>query len=424
VSIKQLPKTPYKGTWQERLQEGIKNIGLAIRLTGLFFVVAIPGRVIKSYLNRKESRNETIWLDNLTFGKKDTRAHNPEPEQEANMHPNTDVKSRVAPVMKRDSYPEATYPFAYQNPPQSGNITNGLGEETYRRAEKVFHTGDYASPWGGMEFYFHLDDSLPVFIKFLKTEWNNRHHDGAVNPDQLLIPDEHAMSDIIKETAISMGAVAVGITDVKDHHLFEGATLDYRYAISIAVPMEREAMLTVPSEDAIQAVMDGYIDVGDIAINLSQRIRAIGWDAKASATMTAAEVLHIPIAVDAGLGQLGKHGSLIIKDYGSNVRLSTVLTNIPLEIDQPDDIGVDDFCASCMLCVTNCPPHAIFNTKQTVRGEERWYVDFDKCVPYFSTQGGCGICIEVCPWSVEGRGPIISKKMLERREPKLTEVTQ
>jgi ferredoxin len=50
-----------------------------------------------------------------------------------------------------------------------------------------------------------------------------------------------------------------------------------------------------------------------------------------------------------------------------------------------------------------------------VRGVEKWYVDFDKCVPYFSANHSCGICIEVCPWSEPGRGSVISQKMLNQR---------
>ncbi|MCG8350291.1 MAG: hypothetical protein MI924_21205 [Chloroflexales bacterium] len=85
----------------------------------------------------------------------------------------------------------------------------------------------------------------------------------------------------------------------------------------------------------------------------------------------ASEVLHVLVATDAGLGQLGKHGSLITQAYGSNVRLATVLTDLPLAVDAFADIGVDDFCMSCQICTANCPPHAISDTKQTVRGVER-----------------------------------------------------
>ena len=57
-------------------------------------------------------------------------------------------------------------------------------------------------------------------------------------------------------------------------------------------------------------------------------------------------------------------------------------------------------------------------TKQWVRGDKKWYVDFDRCVPYFSSTYGCGICLEVCPWSEPGRGPRLSEKLLKLREKK------
>ncbi|NJO81774.1 MAG: 4Fe-4S dicluster domain-containing protein [Blastochloris sp.] len=159
-----------------------------------------------------------------------------------------------------------------------------------------------------------------------------------------------------------------------------------------------------------------------VAVDLFARIRAAGHDARACTNLGdgASTVQQVPLAVSAGLGQLGKHGSIITRDFGSNVRLATVLTDLPMEIDQPEVIGVDDFCATCQICVTNCPPHAIFDTKQMVRGEKKWYVNFDRCVPYFSGHGGCGICIEVCPWSEPGRGPTISGKMLTRRDVEVT----
>ena len=72
-----------------------------------------------------------------------------------------------------------------------------------------------------------------------------------------------------------------------------------------------------------------------------------------------------------------------------------MLTDLPLVADAPVSFGVDDFCMSCKLCEKACPPDAIEPAKQWVRGEEKWYVDFEKCVPYFNETYGCGICIAV-----------------------------
>ena len=134
-----------------------------------------------------------------------------------------------------------------------------------------------------------------------------------------------------------------------------------------------------------------------------------------SANCESADILHIPLAIKAGIGELGKHGSLINKELGSNFRLATVLTDLPLALDQPVDIGVEDLCASCRRCTMDCPVDAISDEKQLVRGIDKWYVDFDKCVPYFSKTYGCGICIQVCPWSKPGRGPSLSQTLLAKR---------
>ena len=46
---------------------------------------------------------------------------------------------------------------------------------------------------------------------------------------------------------------------------------------------------------------------------------------------------------------------------------------------------------------------------------EKWYVDFDKCAPYFTHTFGCGICIEVCPWTQPGRGEKLFGKLISEK---------
>jgi len=122
----------------------------------------------------------------------------------------------------------------------------------------------------------------------------------------------------------------------------------------------------------------------------------------------------IPHAIEAGFGELGKHGSIINKDYGSSFRLAAVLTDVPLIPTPRDSYGVDDFCSRCQVCANACPPDAILPEKTMVRGEMKWYVDFDKCIPFFNEHSGCAICIAVCPWSIPGRGPRIVEQLQRR----------
>ena len=71
-------------------------------------------------------------------------------------------------------------------------------------------------------------------------------------------------------------------------------------------------------------------------------MRDLGWAASVYGNPNSTDLLHIPLAINAGLGQLGKHGSLISKEHGSNVRLATVVTDLPLATDEEVDISVDD----------------------------------------------------------------------------------
>ncbi|MCF6232365.1 MAG: 4Fe-4S dicluster domain-containing protein [Rhodobacteraceae bacterium] len=76
--------------------------------------------------------------------------------------------------------------------------------------------------------------------------------------------------------------------------------------------------------------------------------------------------------------------------------------------------GIDEFCQSCRVCENACPPEAIAPEKQTVRGENKWYVDFDKCIPFFAETSGCAICIAVCPWSRPGVILNLAEKLARR----------
>jgi len=93
-----------------------------------------------------------------------------------------------------------------------------------------------------------------------------------------------------------------------------------------------------------------------ISTQIANHIRNLGWDAEVAIH----SMLQIPAAVETGLGQLGKHGSMISKELRSMYRLGAVVTNLPLVIDGPEEIGVDDFCDRCQVCVTNCPPPCYF----------------------------------------------------------------
>lgn len=319
--------------------------------------------------------------------------------------------------MKPENPPPPAYAFGYKKPPLSGNITNGLGVIEKVQARHVFHnaTGEPLA-WEVLDNFFSMINPWGVVKHMLANTWQLRRQDGPVAKTRLEVTDPAAMATEIKVEARRLGAGLVGITRLTTEAIYEGYTTPFTYAICLGLPMDREEMQHVPQPRAAAEVMRTYRAVSGIAIKLGEKIRALGWPARAYGNPNSTEILHIPLAIQAGLGQLGKHGSVISQEFGSNFRLAAVLTDLPLAVDTPVDIGVDDLCLACQRCVQDCPPGAIFTEKQMVRGELKWYVDFDKCIPYFVKTYGCAICIEVCPWSEPGRGPILTEKLLARRE--------
>lgn len=318
--------------------------------------------------------------------------------------------------IKPENPPPPTYAFGYRHPPRSGNEINGLGETAKRQPRHVFHSaGGPPLDWQALDDFFGLISPWSVLRHVIGNAWQLRNKDGPVNDTQRAVDDPAAMAAEIKDGARALGAELVGITRVTDDVLYEGHSVPFKFAISLGLSMDREQMAHVPQEPAAAEVMRAYKEISRIAVGLGKQIRAMGWPARAYGNPNSTDILQIPLAVNAGFGQLGKHGSMISKEFGSNFRLAAVLTDLPLACDEPVDIGVEDLCLSCRRCVVDCPPDAIYDEKQLIRGEKKWYVDFDKCIPYFVKTNGCAICIEVCPWSVPGRGPSLSEKLLAKR---------
>jgi len=417
------PKIERTNGFFERLTLRLKLLRRTASIAGnvafIGFMANTVGRLERAGFNKKKAKGETIWIDNVFAPPADAESYARYPDVSADTRPNTEAKSRKAKVMKIEEYPDVDYPFDFKEIPVSGNAINGLGEtDTSRTEHPPFFVLD--GPWNKLVRYFQSINETRLANLVLKIFWMDRNRLGLIAKEQRVVEDPTQMAKEIKQLAKKCGADVVGITRLKDEMRYKDFNEPFKYAISVAFKMDRDLMLELPTPATSYHIQDAYKDVGQVAIDVATAIRAMGWPARASTNISpdSYEVLHIRVAVEAGVGTLGKHGSLITKDFGSGVRLATVLTDLPLVEDGLKDIGVDDFCASCQICTNNCPPHAIFDEKQTVRGNEKWYVNFDKCVPYFVEHDNCGICIEVCPWSEPGRGNSIMRKMLAQRESK------
>lgn len=176
--------------------------------------------------------------------------------------------------------------------------------------------------------------------------------------------------------------------------------IDHRFAISMGFPQDFDLVRTGPSTLNDFETGRVYAQSALVAVELARYIRALGYPARAHHLRNYG-VMMVPVAVDAGMGELARCGYLVSKEFGANLRLVCVTTDLPLAVDRPVDLGVQDYCEKCLKCAENCPPRAIPSGGKTeVRGARKWKIDEVRCLLYWGSQGAaCGICQVVCPWS-------------------------
>lgn len=101
---------------------------------------------------------------------------------------------------------------------------------------------------------------------------------------------------------------------------------------------------------------------------------------------------HKKVGRLAGLGWTGRNNLLVNFELGSRFRLATVLTNMPLEEDEP----LERDCGECRKCLTVCPVQAI---KERQEDFDHWMC-FEKLKEFHSLpnigQHICGICVKAC----------------------------
>jgi epoxyqueuosine reductase len=99
--------------------------------------------------------------------------------------------------------------------------------------------------------------------------------------------------------------------------------------VLIAVVQDYEAMKAARSIGTLIEVTRQYAGGTRVAKCLANWPRRGGQDAFPHGGPMAGSFVLIPAAIEAGLGELGKHGSMIHHRLGSNFRLACALTNAP-----------------------------------------------------------------------------------------------
>jgi len=186
-----------------------------------------------------------------------------------------------------------------------------------------------------------------------------------IPPEKMLVSSPAEMSKKIKEVAKWLGADLIGITKMDLNWFYshwgthtverygvheEGIPIEvpeeYKWAIVMAIEMDYENLKRSPANCATTDL--AYSHMAIVSSSLAEFIRELGYKATPLGNEMA---LSKPMAVDAGLGELGRNGLLITEKFGPRVRICKVITSLPLVPDKPIDLGLQAFCETRRRCV-------------------------------------------------------------------------
>lgn len=287
---------------------------------------------------------------------------------------------------------------------------------TYDRIDEVLNKKDGYSSFelaraiGGWSVY---DYFTAAFEPKTPDEDNNIMDKPILSPPS---KDPEILTKETKKAAMAYGASSVGVTEVDPRWVYtrdrDGNSLDhllsYNYAVVMIVPVKPEPIRESPGFPAARASAVSYSKMAFIISCMSEFIRRLGYRA---APMGNNGALSIPLAMDAGLGRLGRNGLLISSELGACLKICKVFTDMELAEDGPVDSPLLDRCHSCKLCSRACEVDAI--SRRTEPGDEiacpsnnkgiiRWPVDHYRCYQYWLENGSdCSSCIAACPFTPE-----------------------
>jgi len=232
------------------------------------------------------------------------------------------------------------------------------------------------------------------------------------------VKEMDAFQDELRVFAKSLGVDLFGVADLtgaRDFILRQGGEniASYSRAISLGMRLldavvdelyRHEEPTALYSYQAHTNSVNTTLDW--ITLLLAKRVQETGFKAypiPASQTINERRlegaISHKLAANLAGHGWIGKNSLLVTPRYGPRVRLSTILTDAPLETGEP----ITDGCGDCVECVDICSEKAFtgvsFNPSEPRDVRFRAYL----CSDYTERRsrrlgiGTCGLCVYACP---------------------------
>jgi epoxyqueuosine reductase QueG len=221
------------------------------------------------------------------------------------------------------------------------------------------------------------------------------------------------MYDRLKDLTLSSGAAVFGVCESEDlRSHYDALPLDQTeglsYGITIGAPVSAAVLrgcIIGPTRHYLHnyRMVNWLLD--QTAAKVAVAIQTAGFNAMpipASQIVDweaqTAHLSHKMLAIRSGIGWIGRNNLLVHPDYGSKIRIATILTDMPLKTDSP----LERDCGACKKCIEICPVNAI---KESHR-EWNKAACLDK-LKYFAKahnvgQYICGLCVKVCNPSYRG----------------------
>jgi len=215
----------------------------------------------------------------------------------------------------------------------------------------------------------------------------------------------------VKEFCQDLGIDLFGVADIakikKDFVLSRRSLEKFDQAISLGVRLSQSILEEIENAPT-RLYFHHYRSVNNfldqVALKLSNYIQKKGY---LSLPIPASQIVdwqnqkahlsHKQIGYLAGLGWMGRNNLLVNKTLGSQFRLVSILTDMPLKVGRP----TKEDCGKCIVCVTICPAQAIKESPldfEHLKCFEK-LKDFQK--QRLVEQYICGICVKACNGGVK-----------------------
>jgi epoxyqueuosine reductase len=224
---------------------------------------------------------------------------------------------------------------------------------------------------------------------------------------------EKANTESLKKFTSELGVSLLGVADITDarnefnldvklrNNFVRGISLGQRLVRSV---LEEIVDKPTPLYFHLYRQVNFFLDRS--AFLLSSRIQDSGYNAL---PIPASQIVnwerqqghlsHKKIGYLAGLGWIGRNNLLVNPELGSQFRMVTVLTDMPLLPNKP----LNSDCGECVLCLSTCPAAAIKETQEDFDHQ----ACFEKLKEFrrsgVVSQFICGVCVKACRGFSKGK---------------------